>query len=276
MTDIESEVARHYGDGGLLERILGGLERAGLDPDGLCSEDLAPVEEFHIGGREATANVVSALPVDAVHHVLDVGCGIGGAARYMATRTGCAVTGIDLTPEYVETARDLTQRVGLDRRVGFHVASALDLPFSAETFDTAITLHVAMNIADKSALYREIARVLRPGGRLCLFDVMRAGDGSLVFPVPWAESPNTSFLATRDEVRALLLEAGFRIEEVVDRTEFAREFFARALGGPQGERPVLGIHLIMGESSGIKMRNMLNNLDRGVIAPVQITAARNV
>jgi len=287
MKDIEAAVARHYGDGGLLARIMAGLAASGADPDRLQPDDLAPVDEFHIGGREATAHAVAKLGLGlgldpdpdpgAEAHVLDVGCGIGGAARYIATQIGCRVTGIDLTPEFIEVAQRLTGLTGLDDRIAFEVASALDMPFEDGAFDAAITLHVAMNIPDRTALYAEIARVVKPGATFCIYDVMKGGDGEPTFPVPWAETPETSHLTTADEMRALLDGAGFDVGEVEDRSDFSRTFFQRALAtaaGTQEGPPPLGIHLILGASAPVKFRNMLANIEAGHIAPIQMIATR--
>ena len=277
MNDIEAAVARHYGGAGLLARILAGLEASGVDPDHLRPDDLAPVDEFHIGRREATAHAVAKLALDAGAHVLDVGCGIGGAARYIATQVGCRVTGIDLTPEFIATARRLTELTGLDGEIAFEVASALDMPFQDGAFDAAITPHVAMNIPERAALYGEIARVMRPGAVLCLYDVMKTGAGEIAYPVPWAETPATSHLTTADEMRGLLDGAGFELREVEDRRDFARAFFQDALAAAAASEdgpPPLGIHLILGANAPEKFRNMQNNIEAGHIAPIQMIATR--
>ena len=274
MSEIETAVAEHYGASDLLERILAGLEASGADPDNLKAGDLAPVEEFHIGGRAATERTVAKLAPGKDHHVLDVGCGIGGTARYLAGHVGCRVTGIDLTPEYIDIARNLTKRTRLDDRAGYHVASALDMPFEDASFDAAITIHVAMNIHDRAGLYGEIARVMKPGARLCVYDVMKKNADDITYPVPWAETPETSHLTTPDEMRDLLGAAGFDVVEVEDRTEFALEFFAQNVAASAGGPPPLGLHIIMGERAPEKFRNMLMNVQSGRIAPVQIIATR--
>lgn len=274
MTDIERSVARHYGDADLLARILAGLEASGADPDRPGPDDLAPVDEFHIGGRKATEFAVARMSLAPDHHVLDVGCGIGGATRYMASRIGCRVTGIDLTPEYISTAESLTAMTGLSDRVTFHVASALDMPFERAAFDAAITFHVAMNIPERVALYGEIARVMKPGATLCVYDVMKKGDEDITFPVPWAETSETSHLTTPEEMHTLLEEAGFSIHEVEDRTDFALDFFKTALAAMADGPPPLGLHLVLGESGPEKFKNMLDNVQTGRIAPVQMIARR--
>ncbi|MBT7943747.1 MAG: class I SAM-dependent methyltransferase, partial [Alphaproteobacteria bacterium] len=171
--NFEQAVTQHYGDTDLISRIFDGLEASGANLDQLTPEDLAPVDEFHLGGRAATAHAVAKLPINKDSHVLEIGCGIGGSARFIASEIGCRVTGIDLTPEYVSAAQILNNRIGLGNQVTYEIGSALDMPFEATTFDAATTFHVAMNIADRDTLYSEIARVLRPNGILCLYDIMK-------------------------------------------------------------------------------------------------------
>jgi len=273
--NIERAVAEHYGDAELLGRILEGLEASGANIDRLQPDDLAPVEEFHIGGRKATAHALSKLALSKESHVLDVGCGIGGAVRYLAENIGCRVSGIDLTPEYIDVARMLTDRTDLSDKVSFKVASALAIPFKREIFDAAITLHAAMNIADRTTLYSEIARVMKPDATLCIYDVMRKSGEDLTFPVPWAQTPETSHLVTPEDMRTLLERAGFEVREVEDRTDFALDFFAQSLGAASDGPPPLGIHIVMGATAREKFRNTLSNIERGRIAPVQMIARRN-
>lgn len=277
MNKIEQSVAQHYGDEELLTRILGGLQASGCDLQQLKPEDLIPVEEFHIGGREATEYVVSNMNLQPEQHVLDIGCGIGGAARYIASQKGNRVTGIDLTPEYIACAKELSKRVQLPQ-VDFGTASALDLPFEDGSFDAAISLHVAMNIEDREALYRETARVLKPGAVLAIFDVMRKADGELEYPVPWAKTPETSFLKTAEEMQNLLENNGFSVLKTEDRTEMALAFFRERIAGMQqaeeGQPPALGVHLVMKEQAKEKFKNTLLNIERELISPVLILAVK--
>ena len=274
MENIEREVAQHYGVTDLLERIFKGLEAAGTDLNCLQPEDLAPVDEYHIGGREATAHAIDKMSLSEDQHVLDIGCGIGGTARYMAEKIGCKVTGIDLTPEYISIAKTLTDLTGLGSKVTYKVASALDMPFESKTFDAVITIHVAMNIPERATLYSEIARVMKPGATLCIYDVMKKSDESFSFPVPWAESAVTSHLTTPEEMRTLLNDAGFDVREVDDRTDFALNFFKQSLAAAADGPPPLGIHLIIGSSAPEKLKNMQSNIENGCISVVQMIADR--
>jgi MPBQ/MSBQ methyltransferase len=272
-TDLERAVAQHYGRGDIAGRILDGLEAAGADLDHLTPEDLAPVDEFHIGGRAATAEVLARLVLDEGSHVLDIGCGIGGTARYMAGKFGCRVSGIDLTPEYIDAARVLSERIGISDRVEFQAASALDLPFPDAIFDAAVTFHVAMNIKDRPRLYNEAARVLKPQAQFCIYDVMR-GDGSVRYPTPWAETAETSHLTTPDEMQDLLAQAGLALQEVEDRTAAGIAFFRQRLAASAEEPPPVGLHLLMGPTAREKFTNVLQSMESGAITPVVMIARR--
>ncbi|MGH6944730.1 MAG: class I SAM-dependent methyltransferase, partial [Geminicoccaceae bacterium] len=207
----DREVASHYGRDGLVDAILDALQATGKDIDHLTIEALAPLDEFHVRGRPATAELAAGLKLARKMRVLDVGCGIGGASRYVAATCGCHVVGIDLTPEFCRSAALLAQMVGLGDRVEYRHGSALALPFENASFDAAYTQHVAMNIEDKAALYAEVVRVLKPGARFGIFDLLQGEGGDVVFPVPWARDASISFLVRPAELRALLEGAGFEV-----------------------------------------------------------------
>lgn len=274
MQSTEQQVLRHYARDDLLALIQAGLEALGKARSPTV-EDLAPVDEFHMGGRTATCELVAALPLHPAAHVLDIGAGIGGTARQLAVTHGCRVTGIDLTSGYVATAQRLTELVGLDQRIDFQVASALDLPFADRSFDALTLLHVGMNIADKEQLATEACRVLMPGGVFAVYDVMRTGPGELDYPLPWATTAATSFLATPEEYRHALAAAGFVVEGERERAALALETFAAmrarvAASGP----PPLGLHLLMGASAPAKLANIMAGLERGTFAPIEMLARR--
>lgn len=267
MVDSE-QVAAHYGLGGLHERFERAFESIGHSP---TVASLGAADEFHIGGRPATSRLLDQMDLTADMHVLDLGSGIGGTARHLASTTGARVTGIDLTTEYVDVANWLTGLVALDQ-VEFRQGSVLDLPFGQSSFDAATMVHVGMNIDDKVALCQQVARTLRPGAPFAIYDIMTASDGDLAYPVPWAASASSSFVEPPVAYVRALEAAGFRIETVTDCTDAAASFFAAASkGAPPGP---LGLHLVMGPDTKTKVANMVANLRNGLIAPTEIIARR--
>lgn len=270
-----TDVTRHYQRDDLAGAILVAA-RAGLEPgEVLTSRHLAPASEFHVGGLESTRRFIPMLGIAPGMAVLDVGCGVGGTARFVAETCGAIVTGIDLTPAYVEAAQALSEAVGLGGSTSFHCGSALAMPFDDRAFDAAFTLHVAMNIEDKARLYREVARVLKPGAVFGVYDMVAGSDdGAFVFPVPWAAGPATSFLATPAEMRVLLDEAGFTIEHEEDRRDHALDFFARqralAAAGPSS----LSLRTLIGEGFAERMANIVANISARRCGPWEFIARR--
>ncbi|MEM8851004.1 MAG: class I SAM-dependent methyltransferase [Pseudomonadota bacterium] len=266
---LEEDVARHYTTGTLLSRIEAALKVEGADPDHLTVDDLKPVDEFHTGGIEATSALLDQLDIDPQMTVLDIGAGLGGTARHIVHRYGARVLGVDLTPDFVNAGRTLTEMVHLQERITLDIGSALDLPHEDATVDLAVMFHVGMNVADKDMLFTEVARVLRPKGRFALFDVMRGENQSdLVYPLPWSGTETTSHVDAPGVYRRAGHAAGLTHLAERDRTAFAQDYFDRvsrkiAAAGP----PPLGIHLLMGEDAGTKIENYVANLTTGRIAP---------
>ena len=226
-----------------------------------------------IGSRKRLTSSVSSPDAS----VLDVGCGLGGAARFVASRYGCRVTGIDLTPEYIETGKVVCGWVGLDSRVSLRQGSALAMPFADGTFDCAYMLHVGMNIEDKVKLCAEVDRVLRANSLFGIYDVMKTGDGELTFPVPWATTAESSAVAKPSQYREALEQAGFTVIAERNRRDFALAFFdqLRAKTAAAGGPPPLGLHILMGRNTPDKLQNMIENVSRGRIAPVEMIARKH-
>jgi len=201
-----------------------------------------------------------------------VGCGIGGPARFFAER-GCRVTGVDLTEEFVQVAQRLTRMIKLDGKAEFRQGSALALPFTAGEFDGAYMIHVGMNIADKAGVFREVARVVKPGGQFAIFDIMRSGEAAIEFPVPWAAAAETSFLASVEDYERALEEAGFRVVHRRERTQFAVEFLQKMMS--RSAPPILGVHVLMGEKAPLMLKNVMAATLSGATVPVELVGRKN-
>jgi len=269
--NIEQQVADYYTRGNLEDKIVAMLRSAGKNLDQLRTDDFAAIDEFHLGGREATEALAEFMQLRPGMHLLDIGCGIGGPARYFA-EGGCQVTGVDLTEEFILAAVSLTRMVKLDQKATFRQASALELPFASGTFDGAYEIHAGMNIADKAGVFREVARVLKPGARFAIYDIMLGDDATLAFPVPWARTPETSFVASVDDYRRELEAAGFRIDHQRDRRQFGIEFMERMRAQASSGPPVLGIHVLMGEQAPLMLRNVNMAIASGALTPVELVA----
>jgi len=269
---MKDSVSAHYSHGQLLERIRRGVEAIGKTAATVTVDELAPVDEFHIGGRQASEDFISQLDLSADDHALDVGCGIGGTSRFVANRFGCRVTGIDLTPEFVSTGQTLCDWVGLSGQVELHQGDATAMPFTDESFDAAFMLHVGMNIANKGDLFAEVYRLIKPGAFFGVYDVMKTSDETLTYPVPWSSVPGTSALSTLEQYTEALAQTGFDIIKIRDRREFAAEFFAetRRRMKQAGGAPPLGVHIAMGESAPVKISNMVENIAAGRVSPIEI------
>ena len=273
---INEAIQTHYTRADLGDVILAALEDADKDLNHLTPEDLAPIDQFHIRGRTATLELARTAGLDANKRVLDVGSGVGGTSRCLAKEFGCRVTGIDLTDEYCRAAAMLSARVGLTDLVDYRQGDATCLPFEDAVFDVVWTEHVAMNIPDKPKLYREMHRVLKPGGTLAIYDVLAGPAGSVLFPVPWARTPETSFLVSPDELRTLLEESGFTIADWSDTTDVAREWFVTLAEKIRREGfPSLGFHLLLGADFKAMAQNQGRNLQEGRIALAQIVARKS-
>jgi ubiquinone/menaquinone biosynthesis C-methylase UbiE len=259
----------HYGGVDLMERVRAALHAAGKDVAPTL-DDLAPLDQFHIGGREATRQLAELAGLRAGLLVLDVGGGIGGPARGLACGYGCNVTVLDVTEDYCRIGEMLTSLTGLTECVGFRHGNALDMPFGDGQFDVVWTQHSSMNVDDKERLYAEIRRVLRPGGRLALHEVMSGPVQPVHFPVPWARDPAISYLRPAAEIRALLAASGFAEVAWNDVSAAALATFrARPIAVPGASPPPLGLHMLLGPEIGDMSRTMRRNLEEERVVVIQ-------
>ena len=272
----DNDVSEHYSRGNLLDRLNAALAEDGVDPDHPSIETLAPYDQFHGRGMEATEEIAALLKIAATDHILDIGSGIGGPARYMEHRFGCHVTGIDLTAEFCDVARHLTRLLGLQDRVDFKQGNALAMPFADGSFDGAYSINVSMNIADKAGFYREIHRALKPGGWLMLSEIAKGAGADLDYPTPWANSAQTSFLSTPEETRRGLEKAGFELVQLRITLDQALAFGAcsRELVERGEKPPHRAVMLIHGEIAAQAIANTGRGLSEARIVPIEILSRK--
>jgi len=295
---MTANVTAHYSCNDLIGRIDADMKRLGLTRNTITRADLSRLDEFHVGGHGATRSFLDNMPPLAdnaqrsTKKILDIGCGIGGPARYIADHYGINVTGIDLSPDYVRAGTMLNDWVGLAPLITLTQGSATDLPPELGPFDAAIIMHLGMNISDKQALFNSVFRALRPGGYLGIYDVMKQNDGVATYPLPWAKDSDMDASAASAVYHRGLANAGFTITSERDRSAMALAFFAKLLGdtgnnsadnstdnsgdnsGNNFGPPPLGLHILMGPDAKTKITNIASQIASGLFAPTEIIAQK--
>lgn len=254
------KVRDHYHAPNLTERLKTMLSALGPQDQPLTPQQLSVLDQFHTRGIAATAELAQLAALAPGMSVLDVGSGIGGPARFLAAAHGCRVIGIDLSDSFVEAARYLTERTAQGGQVSFQSASALELPFGNASFDAVFLQHVAMNISGRDQLYREVRRVLKPGGRFAIFDVVLNG-GEPHFPVPWARTPEASFLLTAEATQDAIERAGFRTQTWRDDTATAKAWIIQLR--ESGPPPAPNLGQVVGPDFPQLLANMGRSLMEG-------------
>lgn len=257
----EEAVSAHYGRGNVEQQLLGIIKAGGGNPDHFLPADLQGADQLHIGGAAATSRIAQRAGISGASKVVDLGSGMGGVSRHLAHDFGATVHGVDLTPEFVALARSLTERTGLSEQVTFTQGSILSLPFDNDSFNTAVMIHVGMNIKDKDTVFAEAARVLSPGSIFVVYDIMMMGTEMAQFPLPWAQSAHTSFVQAPMVYSTALEQAGFEIDSESKALSEGIAFLERATssGGPAGvDLPA--------------MVNLLEAFRAGLLAPMEIYA----
>lgn len=275
METVQTHYDAHYTRGNLLDEIRGMFARAGTSAAQATHEQMAAFDQFHVRGVLATQELAAMAGFREGDHVLDVGSGIGGPARFLNHVVGCRVAGLDLTREFVETANALTRDRSQDREVTFVQGSALQTPFEDAAFDGAWMQHVNMNIQDKAGLFREVARVLKPGARFAMHEILADRADQPHFPVPWSRSEETSHLAHEPEFRRALEGAGFEIKEWRDETQASVAWMTEMLARSKQEGPPpINVGVLLGPEFPQMAMNANRSMEEGLIKVVMLVAKK--
>jgi SAM-dependent methyltransferase len=270
-----SSIATHWAAGDVYAIIVDALQKAGKDLGNLKVDDLSAVDHFHARGLPATIELADALAIRPQDHLVDIGCGIGGPARYLAQRFGCRISGVDITPPYVEAGNKLTALVRMQQQVRIELGDGQRLPYADAQFDGGYAQHVTMNVPDRAKFYDEAFRVLKPGAFFALTEHGLGPNGSPYHPVPWSSDGSGEYLVTPEATRALLRAAGFTAIEMKDTGPKYLAGYRKAIEREQqGQMPILGVHLLLGELAAEKTRNAARNIDEGRTHPIQVICRR--
>ena len=250
-------VQQHYGREGLADAF-----------GRFTTEELSSFDELHSRARQATSELAALASLRPGMRVLDVGSGLGGPARHLASAYGLRVTGLELTAEYVRLSRLLTERAGLSDHVGFEQGSALSAPFATRSFDCAWLQHVLVNVADKARLFAELKRVLAPGGCLALHEVVSPAGHRPSFPLPWGRSPLTSYVPGPERLRTAIENAGFAMRSWIDTTPLAAAWCRGVDSYAAGDVRLAGLSATLGEDARQMIANLGHDLDAGRLGVV--------
>lgn len=270
MHDSKS-VSDHWGTGDVYSRIVDAMHAAGIDPETVTVEQLAPVDHFHARGFPATIELADELPIEAGQRIVDIGCGIGGPARYLAQRFGCQVDGLDITAPFVDAGNRLSALVGMQDAVTIVLGDGQKLPYDDGSFDGGYSQHVTMNVRDRSAFFNEAYRVLKPGAFFALTEHGLGKVGDPHHPLPWSEDGSGAYLMRPADTIAALEQSGFSDVQVSDTGAKYLQGYLRAIEmAEKGEAPVFGVHILLGRLAPQIVRNAARNIEEKRTHPIQV------
>ena len=268
MTEFHKTIQSHYDLDNIVGRILEALGDAGYQIDKPTVKMLQQVDQLHGGGLKSTVRLAELAGITSGLHVLDAGCGIGGAARFFVDMFDCRVEAMDLSPDFVEAANELTALCRLSDRISYHRGSVTNLPYGDRTFDMVWSQNVSMNVDNKTNMFTEAFRVLKLGGRYAVSHAAQGTGGKPIYPLPWARKPSHSFLDTPEGLIAKLKAAGFRI------VEYINDKGSKPSANKAPRSSTIGLTPVMGDDFPERMANSIRSSREGRIVGMLVVAER--
>lgn len=273
-----NDLANHYRQENLDDQIKCALDSVINDHKDFDPNIIAAMDQFHIGGAQATRDMLELAQFTLGDRVLDIGCGIGGPARLIAQVCQSPTIGLDLSMDYCLAANLISDQLNVSDQTGFVQGNAIHLPFADNSFDGIWTQHVTMNIENKVMLFSEFTRVLKPGGKLVMYEVFLSSDNTKPphYPLPWSVEGAHSFLDTPDSHRRIMDTHHFSITHfdcvstsaLLSVNQLLQRFQQNRLN-----KPNLGILLC--EHYRSMMENLSSALTQDVLQVFQIIAQKS-
>lgn len=267
---MDKSIANHWAQDDLFQKIQTALVDSGIDPTNVTVDDLSAVDHVHARGFQSTVELMDELPIKSGDHVLDIGCGIGGPARYVAHRFNCKTYGIDITESFIDVAHKLSELVRMQDATRFQLGDGHNLPYNDNDFDLAFCQHVTMNVKDRAQFFSEAFRVIKPGACFALTEHGLGQTGTPVHPLPWSRAGENEYLMRPDETESLLKAAGFTSIQMKSTGNQYLDAYKKAINAAKnGKSPKLGVHLVIGADALLVTENAARNIEEGRTFPVQ-------
>ncbi len=261
--------------GDIFTRVHQAMTEAGLINKELNIEDLFPIDQYHARGIAATIDLGKRMPISKNQKILDIGCGLGGPARYYAKEFKCFITGIDITPSFIEIGNEFNKLTSMSNNVHLLVGNGEILDFKNETFDGAYSQHVTMNISDRKKFFSEAFRVLKKGSFFAFTEHGLGPEGDPIFPLPWANSSEMSFLLPPETTISILKDVGFSDIKIIETADKYISSYEKLIGlKPKNKKPILGIHVIGGNSMNERSTNSMQSIKDNRTLPFEIVCKK--
>jgi len=261
--------------GDIFSRVHHAMSEAGLINKELNIEDLFPIDQYHARGIAATVDLGKRMPISKNQKIIDIGCGLGGPARYYAKEFKCFITGIDITPSFIEIGNEFNKLTSMSDNIKLLVGNGEILDFKNETFDGAYSQHVTMNISNREKFFSEAFRVLKKDSFFAFTEHGLGPEGNPIFPLPWADSSEMSFLLPPETTISILKDIGFSDIKIIETADKYILGYEKLIGlKSENKKPILGIHVIGGESMNERSTNSMQSIKENRTLPFEIVCKK--